>query len=1390
MKKLLFVFVVVIGLGVGSLWGQAPSLVTIPINSSPIGVKVEVMYPDTYDFTYHDLGITPCNPTFLENKNFNLKFSKDGYITKTNAYTAEKDMSITVYLAKEININFNITPSTGIKITATHRDTNGSIISGGTNIYYSVADLNTYKFITLDKYDITVEKTGYETYKTSFSAYEGYPNIMVTLKKRIPTTINATNTTGTTIPALVNVYCSGETVALATGNAPLTVTLIEGQSYDISFEKEFYLTEKVSYTSSSETYTKILTDNKVSRKIVSVPSGVNFKIYGRQETYVTPPKDEIEFDKARNYKIVLWDNDNKCEVLIRDLSSTEINANDTISLSLIPTVKKIEPINWKAKGIGSNLPTDARANMESLLKTTFGSDKNPNTTFPYEYMINNRLSYIEQQYYFIQNSTLVPNDINNANNEYICLGVIDFGGEAHYKMLRKSSSPIDEEYYATYNSKISFAWISKVFSWTTSRWHQYDQTHTVDEDKKGTFKVYEGDVQDTGTFPIISKDIFMDTPININDSQKKEEEKYFTITFTSDFTKHDNTVGSYFEDGWNSTYCNYTLYKAKDALPHLNEIFDKPFIEDSSLIDTAHHQQLNEITIFTQYGVKILGLQFYKYNAAINNYEIVTDKTIITTTYDKTSPDGINNIVIPKVHMTTPEGKYIEGKYMMVLGIVDKFNKIYSFEPQYFVIDTTAPTINETVTSKTNFGSTDTPEIVSWTSLSDNYTAYTEISDYFYVRLADMVNPIRLKEVGNFKIENNKILLNEGQTHIKELFVRDIAGNRKDLISQEIVFNYDKVSPTFSSTVDTTKCYKSTDSINITIDEISDILVDSLYISYGLISRMSIDMFNKVLLVGLSQLDKDFVMGCYHQLITDNYYELKSDLSEIDKNKLITICNGIKYNILYDTTNYSSNKKITVPFDFLKETTGKFNIYLKVKDIVGNVGEYSLDNLAIDEHAPKLKVSIKDVANSYNIEDKDNIDKELIDIKIYTDKVLLNQSKTLSIEIIEDNLKDDGLKVDITTNYNPTINNKLGQTATTYTLIKNSTNTEPYEIVKVNITASDKTDKTINEEYVFWLYNDTTAPIITKTGTNGAYNINITESTSIKNIYMKDISLPSGTTTLNHFGTLPSLISLNGWVRLTSDVTSYTNSFFILPDKASCIIAEDMWGNVTNTDVLAGIMTNSNITGLIYINTKSDLATYSYKLNGNVIFTNSITLDSNDPELVISGTAGKITFILFEAKNEPIKIINNGGKIKIDSTNSEIRFLGTGNAEGNDYKWFGFVNENNTSTLTFTGTNKVYFENAISPLSYLYPPDTITLNNLEFKNCFMGIHIYDYSNSYTKLTISNSAFTNLIYGIKFDFNTYTANTFDLGINLNKTGCTFTNIIRANVYSPIKGIEEK
>lgn len=808
-----------------------------------------------------------------------------------------------------------------------------------------------------------------------------------------------------------------------------------------------------------------------------------------------------------------------------------------------------------------------------------------------------------------------------------------------------------------------------------------------------------------------------------------------------------------------------TWYKAKSPVPRIKTVNMLPKIP----IDLHNKINLNiiknkleDINITFEHSVKLACYYIYNTGNELKDFG----------NYVANSQYGINNINITSVSNLS------DGKYKFILAVVDKFNKFYIFETEYFILDKTPPSIEGIVVNKKNkFGKNDDKTILSWQTITDLNSNFDgklgpniiEPSDYIYIKISGENDYKKIKDVTSFKIEGNSILLNsDGIFTIDDIVIKDQAGNQSSFyIDTDMPIRYfcDTTPPVItniSEIVD--KYYKRENNIKATIFDHSEYII----------SKITFTVNNTDYLINDINLD----------------------------NNTLTI--GLDYSFLYN-----------------QSTT--FNIKIEACDGMNNSGELKISGLNFDEILPIINISIGDVTiPEVFVED---ISKK--DIKFLNEKILVNFTQLFKSQVIESNLKSKEVSIiskktngESNASSNNNVSNVLFLPDFQKELKKTNIPMETYEILEIYVKAIDKANNYTERYLSVFLYEDSNAPVIEKTGSNGFYSIKISEITKLHKIYIKDIPCASGEAILDDFktsGELPPSLNVSGWnsFKIDNDLL-HENDFFIMSGTAICIMAEDIWGNITNNNDSVKIMTNKSFVCDV-INEKSDLNKFrlniggvdKFYINSNLIFKNSIILEKNDPELVItttsSSSATNETFILFQDKinkEDKIRITNNGGKITIDSTNGCIRFLGAGNVSSDNYKWFGFINSGDLNNLTFMGNKGIYFENAISPLSYNLPEpkigyeNKIILSNINFNHCFIGIHIIDSVNNYVKLIISNLNFSYLIYGIKFDFDTYANGngTFNLdsafgNVNLEKSNCIFKNIIRAQVYSPIDGIKE-
>ena len=103
----------------------------------------------------------------------------------------------------------------------------------------------------------------------------------------------------------------------------------------------------------------------------------------------------------------------------------------------------------------------------------------------------------------------------------------------------------------------------------------------------------------------------------------------------------------------------------------------------------------------------------------------------------------------------------------------------------------------------------------------------------------------------------------------------------------------------------------------------------------------------------------------------------------------------------------------------------------------------------------------------------------------------------------------------------------------------------------------------------------------------GKYRLEVTDVSWINKVYIKYVDLPeSNIVTINDFEPLPTDDS---WLTLASDIKSYDKNIYILPRYAACIFAEDIWGNISDSDTVGIIIENELPSATFIINQKSDL---------------------------------------------------------------------------------------------------------------------------------------------------------------------------------------------------------
>jgi hypothetical protein len=813
---------------------------------------------------------------------------------------------------------------------------------------------------------------------------------------------------------------------------------------------------------------------------------------------------------------------------------------------------------------------------------------------------------------------------------------------------------------------------------------------------------------ESSTSPMVSNSLFETYPI-VNP----------TLNYWDEWNQKpgpDNTASYYTNCILESN--NVYLYKAKTPKPNIsstqfNSVLNSYVYPFSPSLE-IHNKELATINISTSYGVKIIAANIYKIDGDNNTLKYSKTRSISSSS----ELNGINDLTILDSEINNAVNE--EGHYVVILGAVDKFNKIYYFEPEYFLIDKTNPVVSDISVNNINEGNLrlSDPYIVSWSGMSDNFTSasdYANVADYIYVKLSGDVDEVPLSQkAGIFSVNNNKVnlILENQRVYIEQMYAVDKAGN-KTVLFENKSFYLNTKKPVVS-VINQKSYYGSTDNVLLNIDSSSNIKISSLYLTF----------------------------------------------------------NGITYQISH-SSDFSGINQVEVPLSVLGKSEGTFVLHIDVINESNNDNDNKDFTLKLDSKNPEINLSLKE-----------NIANDIIGDVSDANTTLLNHQKTLVLNFNDLNLENYDLAISSDVSDSSTIITKQTFTGTAKEIILLKSASVDKENIKIDITANDKAGNQTKIVKNLSLYDDSSPPVIqvTKKET-GRYNIIVTDKSKISAIYTKFVDLPSNDIIdINNFLPMPPGTD---WVEQASNIETFNKDLYILPRHGACVVAEDIWHNITDSSSSGIFMENELPKTFFEINNKQDLDAIGWTVYGWVIFKTGLSIDTGETLNIISNTADE-TKVYFDSGVGQIKLTTNGGTININSNNNNILFQGSGTGDL-EYKWFGL--QNISGEINFIGNNRIKFVSAVSPLSYLNPSSNIILSNLDFDDCMMGVHFIDNCSSYNNLTINNSTFNNIVYGIKFDFDSYT----NAGLygkssdHLIRNNCSFTNVYKGNVYCPVTGL---
>lgn len=258
---------------------------------------------------------------------------------------------------------------------------------------------------------------------------------------------------------------------------------------------------------------------------------------------------------------------------------------------------------------------------------------------------------------------------------------------------------------------------------------------------------------------LISNSIFLTTP---------------TFTTSATGRNHWNDWPAWWKDDWERVgVTGKEMYFAKE--PKLSISF------------SPYEKRFKAVNFSTENKVKVISAKLYDatgqlvFNkvAQLEGVDCIRRLNILPTDL---LVDNINNL----------EGLK-DGKYSLVVGIIDKFNKIYVYKPESITIDSTPPVVSippEAIKpgklyNEVRYLDKNAPTIFEWTSISDDISGYDNPADHIFIKLKGdykfyQATSQEFPGRGLFAYDNNRLsLVRQGENiTIEEMFIADKAGNR------------------------------------------------------------------------------------------------------------------------------------------------------------------------------------------------------------------------------------------------------------------------------------------------------------------------------------------------------------------------------------------------------------------------------------------------------------------------------------------------------------------------------------------------------------------------------------------------------------------------------------
>ncbi|MCG8569972.1 MAG: hypothetical protein MJB14_07505, partial [Spirochaetes bacterium] len=376
----------------------------------------------------------------------------------------------------------------------------------------------------------------------------------------------------------------------------------------------------------------------------------------------------------------------------------------------------------------------------------------------------------ETQYYFNNNQTKYSSGV-----DLLTISKVEAKGE-HYTYM-KCGVGYPGNYGIRYWMEMSISdlgvWSNK-YERNSDNWYDRDYLdanaltdHPRDLEKK-TNKEWTWQVNQTNDVDPI---IFIKPFINESISSS-----IIRVSYKHDWTRRPGQgAGHKYDRDWSKERQTYYVYKAKDPLVTINSLeLDNYYVNGFT----------NNINVSSENGVKIITLLMYYVNSADNEiyqgsistnaayYDYQSGSGQTTPPLNEENTYGISSydIDINDFNSLITD----QGKYRLYVGVLDKFNKIYTYEAVEFLYDTEAPVITGlNVTEKDKMNIAD-HTILEWSNIADNVDTFEQMQFGYTVFQNAEINII-----------DKKVYAQDGTTNITDFYIADRAGNKTYLIENE-----------------------------------------------------------------------------------------------------------------------------------------------------------------------------------------------------------------------------------------------------------------------------------------------------------------------------------------------------------------------------------------------------------------------------------------------------------------------------------------------------------------------------------------------------------------------------------------------------------------------------